>query len=70
MIKITLEYLETHFDEVLQQTESGASFLIMTPDGQDVALVPHKDTIKMAVDEGLVTPMDDDYFNTMRTNDT
>ena len=69
MQKITLEFLEENLDDVLEKTENGESFLIMTPDGQDVALVPTRDSIKAAADAGMAIALDDDYFRTMKDHD-
>ena len=48
---ISLKYLEEHFDEVVNQAQSGESFLLDTPDGQ-IALVPDKNILKPVIDSG------------------
>ena len=48
---ISLKYLEEHFDEVVEQAQSGESFLLDTPDGQ-IALVPDKSILKPVIDSG------------------
>jgi len=62
MEKITLEYLESHFDEVLGQAEGGKSFLILTPDGKDIALVPDKDKIESSLDVKMATSIENDEW--------
>ena len=48
---ISLKYLEEHFDEVVEQAQSGESFLLDTPDGQ-IALVPDKSILKPVIASG------------------
>ena len=48
---ISLKYLEEHFDEVVEQAQSGESFLLDTPDDQ-IALVPDKSILKPVIDSG------------------
>ena len=62
MEKITLQHLEDHFDEIFEQVEQGKSFHIMTPDGQDVMMVPSAEVIQASIDAGLASEFDDSYF--------
>lgn len=62
MEKITLQYLEDNFDDIFDQVEQGKSFHIMTPDGKDVMMVPNAGVIKASIDSGLVSELDDTYF--------
>ena len=48
---ISLQYLEENFNEIVDRTQAGETFLLDTPDGQ-IALVPHKDILKPAIDSG------------------
>ena len=48
---ISLKYLDEHLDEVVEQAQSGESFLLDTPDGQ-IALVPDKSILKPVIDSG------------------
>ena len=41
---ISLQYLEENFNEIVDRTQAGETFLLDTPDGQ-IALVPHKDIL-------------------------
>ena len=72
MEKITLEYLENHFDQVLGEAETGKSFLILTPDGKDIALVPNEESIKTSIDNGLITSIEEEeeWIRMMNTNDS
>jgi hypothetical protein len=67
MEKITLQHLEDHFDEIFEQVEQGKSFHIMTPDGKDIMMVPTAEAIQASIDAGLVSQMDDTYFDMYHT---
>tara|TARA_B100000287_G_scaffold166500_1_gene157055 strand:+ start:4207 stop:4425 length:219 start_codon:yes stop_codon:yes gene_type:complete len=63
MEHINLKDLEENFDSILERAEKGESFHIVTPDGQDVVLVPDSDMLTSAIQQGTVKPYepDDDF---------
>ena len=56
MEKITLEYLELNFENIMDRCEQGQSFHIMTPDGKDVVLVPQSEVLAPLISQGIVQP--------------
>jgi len=56
MEHITLEQLESNFDEIFSRVENGESFYIATPDKKDVVLIPYKDQIKDIIEDGIAVP--------------
>ena len=56
MEKITLEYLESNFENIMDRCEQGQSFHIMTPDGKDVVLVPQSEVLAPLISQGIVHP--------------
>ena len=59
---ISLKYLEEHFDEVVEQAQSGESFLLDTPDGQ-IALVPDKSILKPVIDSGQARDIEHMWYH-------
>tara|TARA_Y100001935_G_C16934444_1_gene327019 strand:+ start:215 stop:415 length:201 start_codon:yes stop_codon:yes gene_type:complete len=51
MKRISVQYLEKNFDEVLKDARDGETYFIETPDG-DIALVPDKTILKPCIDTG------------------
>lgn len=45
MKEIDLAYMEEHFDEVMDKVENGESFLLRTPDGAGVVILPEKNQV-------------------------
>jgi hypothetical protein len=45
MEEIDLAYMEEHFDEVMDGVENGKSFLLRTPDGAGVVILPEKNPV-------------------------
>ena len=55
MKEIDLAYMEEHFDEVMDQVENGKSFLLRTPDGAGVVILPEKNLVIEEMEEkGLI----------------
>lgn len=55
MKEIDLDYMEEHFDEVMNQVEKGKSFLLRTPDGAGVVILPEKNLVIQEMEEkGLI----------------
>jgi len=59
MIEIDLQYLEEHFDEVMDQVEKGQGYLLRTLDGEGIVILPKKDEkvkniFKKMENEGLI----------------
>ena len=55
MEEIDLAYMEEHFDEVMDQVENGKSFLLRTPDGAGVVILPEKNLVIEEMEEkGLI----------------
>ena len=55
MKEINLAYMEEHFDEVMDKVENGESFLLRTPDGAGIVILPEKNlVIEEMEDKGLI----------------
>lgn len=56
MEEITLDYLEEHFEEIMDRVEyENQGYLIRLPDGEAVMLVPEKnEVIQKMENEGLI----------------
>lgn len=55
MKEIDLAYMEEHFDEVMDEVEKGKSFLLRTPDGAGVVILPEKNLVIQEMEEkGLI----------------
>jgi len=55
MREIDLAYMEEHFDEVMDEVENGKSFLLRTPDGAGVVILPEKnEVIEVMETKGLI----------------
>lgn len=55
MKEINLEYMEEHFDEVMNNVELGEGYLLRTPDGAGIMIVPTKNrVIKEMEHQGLI----------------
>ena len=55
MKEIDLDYMEKHFDEVMDEVEKGNSFLLRTPDGAGVVILPEKNQVIQEMEEkGLI----------------
>ena len=55
MKEIDLDYMEEHFDEVMDKVENGESFLLRTPDGAGIVILPEKnEVIQQMEGKGLI----------------
>jgi hypothetical protein len=55
MKEIDLDYMEAHFDEVMDKVENGESFLLRTPDGAGIVILPEKNLVIQEMEEkGLI----------------
>lgn len=55
MLEIDLQYLEEHFDQVMDQVEKGQGFLLRTPDGAGIVIQSQKNpVIQEMEDKGLI----------------
>jgi hypothetical protein len=55
MEEIDLAYMEEHFDEVMDKVENGESFLLRTPDGAGIVILPEKNQVIQEMEEkGLI----------------
>jgi hypothetical protein len=55
MREIDLDYMEEHFDEVMDKVENGESFLLRTPDGAGIIILPEKnEVIQQMEGKGLI----------------
>ena len=51
MEEIDLVYLEENFDEVMDGVSAGKSFLLRTPDGAGVVILPEKNIVIQEMEE-------------------
>ena len=55
MKEINLAYMEEHFDEVMNNVELGKGYLLRTPDGAGIMILPKKNrVIKDMEQQGLI----------------